>query len=159
MKRFLPTAGSVLCLLFLAAPAAHARPPYKKALADFLGLPADSKLNDCRTCHVPSTGDESPDGPKPHNPFGARLKAVKDELKRAGRKTDIVSRIIAIADEDSDSDGVPNLLELAKGHAPGEPEPKPTAAEAAEGRKAETVTIVVGGNLDKPTADYVVVVK
>ncbi len=133
MKRLLLTAGSVLYLLLLG-PSAHARPPYRKALADFLGLAADSKLNDCRTCHVPSTPD-MPEGVKPHNPFGARLKAVKDELKKAGRKTDIVSRIIAIADEDSDGDGVPNLLELAMERYPGEPEPKPTAAEAAEGRK------------------------
>ena len=68
MKQFLPTAGSVLFLLCLATPPAHARPPHKKALADFLGLPADSKLNDCRTCHVPASGDESPDGPSRTTP-------------------------------------------------------------------------------------------
>jgi hypothetical protein len=134
MCRTLLASGAFAALL-LAAPEAQARPPYKKALADFLGLDAASKLNDCRTCHVPSAGDESPDGPKPHNPFGARLKAVKEELKKAGRKTDIVSRILAVADEDSDGDGVANLLELAMGRYPGEPDAKPTAAEAAEGRK------------------------
>ncbi len=135
MKRSLIAVGSVLYLLFFAVSSVQARPPYKKALSDFLGLDPTSILNDCRTCHVPSNGEDSPDGPKPHNPFGARLKAVKEELKKAGRKTDIVSRILAVADEDSDGDGVSNLLELAMGRRPGEPEPKPTAAEAAEGRK------------------------
>jgi hypothetical protein len=145
MKRFLPAVAVALLIITLAASSAYARPPYKKALADFLGLDATSKLNDCRTCHVPSNGDDSPDRPKPHNPFGARLKAVKDELKKAGRKTDIVSRIIAVADEDSDGDGVPNLLELAMGRAPGEPEPKPTAAEAAEGRKKVAALLKANG--------------
>jgi Protein of unknown function (DUF1553)/Protein of unknown function (DUF1549) len=145
VKRFLQAVGSVICLLFLAAPVAHARPPYKKALADFLGLDATSKLNDCRTCHVPSNNDEPPDGPKPHNAFGARLKAVKEELKKAGRKTDIVSRILAVADEDSDGDGVPNLLELVMGRSPGELEPKPTAAEAAAGRKKLTALLQANG--------------
>ena len=136
MKRFLRTAGSVLCLLFLSSTFAHARPPYKKALADFLGLDATSKLNDCRTCHVPPKAGEEPIlGQPPHNPFGARLKAVKDELKKAGQQTDIISRILAVADEDSDGDGVSNMLELAMGREPGESDAKPTAAEAAEGHK------------------------
>jgi hypothetical protein len=135
MTRTTLVASGLVAALLLPPAAAHARPPYKKALADFLGLDANSKLNDCRTCHVPSTGDDQPEGVKPHNAFGARLKAVKEELKKAGRKTDIVSRILAVADEDSDGDGVPNLLELAMGRYPGEAEPKPTPAEAAEGRK------------------------
>ena len=146
MKRNLRAAAAVIGLLFLAAPAAHARPPYKKALADFLGLDATSRLNDCRTCHVSPKADEPPIlGEPPHNPFGVRLKAVKDELKKAGRKTDIVSRILAVADEDSDGDGVPNLLELVMGRSPGEPEPKPTAAEAAAGRKKLTALLQVNG--------------
>jgi hypothetical protein len=144
MKRILAAASLVFALVLLAPAFAHARPPYKKALADFLGLDANSKLNDCRTCHVPETPD-MPEGVKPHNPFGARLKAVKDELKKAGRKTDIVSRILAVADEDSDGDGVPNLLELAMGRYPGEPDAKPTAAEAADGRKKVAALLKANG--------------
>ena len=43
------------------------------ALAEYLGPYLSKKLNDCRTCHLPDgPGDE-----KRHNPFGARLRAVK----------------------------------------------------------------------------------
>ena len=38
--------------LALAALPARARPPHKKALADYLGPGLARKLNDCRTCHV-----------------------------------------------------------------------------------------------------------
>ena len=83
-----------LLLLLLAASVAAARPPYRKALADLLELPAASPLNDCLTCHLPGTDDE-----RPHNPFGARLKAVRAELRKAGKDADITSRLLAIADE------------------------------------------------------------
>src|SRR5205807_6222184 len=93
---------------------AQARPPHKKALADFLGPYFSAKLNDCRTCHVADQGNQDPFGgdQEPHNPFGARLKAVKRELSKAGKSTSIAARLEAIAEEDSDGDGVPNLLEL-----------------------------------------------
>ncbi|HZT79732.1 MAG TPA: DUF1549 and DUF1553 domain-containing protein [Gemmataceae bacterium] len=125
-------AGAVV----LTGPAAHARPPHKKALADYLGNHLAARLNDCRTCHLP----DPPGGPqegddRPHNPFGARLKAVRAELKKAGKKADIPSRIEAVASEDSDGDGVPNLLELLTGHNPGDPNDRPADAELAPGRK------------------------
>src|SRR5262245_5019702 len=102
----------------LAASAAHARPAHKKALADYFGPRLPAKLNDCRTCHLPDKGPQDDLSPsdKPHNAFGARLKAVRDELRKAGKKADIASRLEAVADEDSDGDGVPNLLELLTGH-------------------------------------------
>ena len=43
---------------------------------------------------------------------------MKQELRRAGKKTTIADRIEAIANEDSDGDGVPNLIELLTGHHP-----------------------------------------
>jgi len=46
-----------------------------------------------------------------------------------------VARIEAIADEDSDGDGVPNLLELLAGRSPGDANDRPTEAELAETRK------------------------
>src|SRR5262249_1889427 len=91
-------------------------------------------LHDCRTCHLPDppgAKDELTDT-KPHNPFGARLKAVRDELRKAGKKTDIATRLDAIAQEDSDGDGVPNIVELLTGHNPGDPADKPPAAELAK---------------------------
>src|SRR5262249_27830380 len=136
--------GWIACVSTLAAAsllagsqAAQARPPHKKALADFLGPYLNAKLNDCRTCHVPDQGTQDPFGSteKPHNPFGARLKAVRRELSKAGKSTSIAARIEAIAEEDSDGDGVPNLLELITGHNPGDPNDKPTDAEITAGRK------------------------
>jgi hypothetical protein len=133
--RFLLVVG---VFLLIAAPA-HARPPYKKALADFLGLPNSSKLNDCRTCHLPDPPGKENDPlaatAKPHNAFGKRLKEVRAELRKAEKKSDIVSAILAIADEDSDGDGVPNLLELVAGHFPGDAKDKPTDTEVADGKK------------------------
>src|SRR5262249_40881153 len=66
---------------------------------------------------------------KPHNVFGARLKEVRKELRKAGKKTDIADRLEAIAKEDSDGDGVSNLDEILTGHFPGDPKDKPAAAE------------------------------
>src|SRR5438128_1204932 len=129
---------SMALLACLAAPfAAQSRPPHKRALADYLGPYFSAKLNDCRTCHVPDQGEAGPfvAEQKPHNPFGARLKAVKRELSKAGKSTSIAARLHAIAEEDSDGDGVPNLLELLTGHNPGDPNDKPTDAEITAGRK------------------------
>jgi hypothetical protein len=126
------------CLaLAVLASTGQARPAYKIALADYLGPFMVPKLNDCRTCHVPDTGKDDPLGnqDKPHNPFGKRLKEIKRELNKAGKSTSIPARLEAIAEEDSDGDGVPNLLELLTGHFPGDPNDKPTDAEITAGRK------------------------
>ena len=114
-------------------PPAWARPPHKKALADYLG-PQARKLNDCRTCHVPAEDGADLEDARPHNAFGKRLKAARAELKKAGKPSGIPARIEAVADEDSDGDGVANLLELVTGHFPGEADDRPAAAELANGR-------------------------
>ncbi len=113
-----------------------ARPPHKKALAEYLGPGLARKLNDCRTCHLPP--DEGADAldARPHNPFGKRLKAVRSELKKAGKPSGIPARVEAVADEDSDGDGISNLLELVTGHFPGEADDRPAAGELARGRAA-----------------------
>ncbi len=77
----------------------------------------------------PTTSDD-----RPHNAFGKRLKAVRAELKKAGKPSDIPARVQAMAGEDSDGDGVPNLLELVTGHFPGEAGDRPAAPELARGR-------------------------
>jgi hypothetical protein len=118
----------------LAGSSLQARPVHKQALADYFGPFLAKNLNDCRTCHLPDPPGQNHDGlesEKPHNPFGARLKAVREELRLAGKKTTIAARLEAIALEDSDGDGVPNLIELLSGHNPGDPLDKPTAAEVA----------------------------
>src|SRR5579883_3012902 len=120
----------------LAGLPALARPPHKKALADYLGPGLARKLNDCRTCHQPLEDGADPEEARPHNPFGKRLKAVRAQLRNAGKPSGIPDRIQAVATEDSDGDGVPNLLELVTGHFPGEPDDRPAGAELARGRAA-----------------------
>src|SRR5262249_4451627 len=100
-----------------------------------LGPDMARRLNDCRTCHLPDPPGEADPTDKPHNAFGARLKAVGKELRKAGKRADIAARLLAIADEDSDGDGIPNLLELLSGHFPGDKDDKPTDAELVEARK------------------------
>src|SRR5262245_8879401 len=120
----------LLSVLILAGSEARARPPHKKALADYVGPTFSRKLNDCRTCHVAEQAEDSlATEEKPHNAFGARLKQVRLELKKAGKKTAIPDRLEAIADEDSDGDGVKNMLEVITGHFPGEANDKPTEEE------------------------------
>src|SRR5438105_13873633 len=89
-------------ILLLAASQAGARPAHKRALADYFGPFLPKKLNDCRTCHLPDPPGTVPDQlatEKPHNVFGARLKAIKTELRKAGKKIDIPTRLEAIFDE------------------------------------------------------------
>jgi len=109
----------------LASPAA-ARPAHKKALASYFGPFLLKNLNDCRTCHLPDGGD---DDDKQHNPFGARLNGVRKELGKAQKPNDLAACLEAIAEEDSDGDGVSNLIELLVGRFPGEGDSTPDAAE------------------------------
>jgi hypothetical protein len=123
-----------LIALLLLAGNSHAKPAHKQALLDYFGPALPKKLRDCRTCHLPDAPDAE-EGTKPHNAFGARLAALRKEFRKAGKKTDIVSRLEAIAEEDSDGDGVTNFLELLSGHAPGDAKDKPTANELTTARQ------------------------
>src|SRR5207253_2742479 len=95
----------------VAAASAQARPAHKQSLAQYFGPFLPKKLNDCRTCHLPDKpglATIEQDNDKPHNPFGERLKRVKDELRDAGKKTTLEARLDAILGEDADGDGVNN---------------------------------------------------
>src|SRR5262245_54390793 len=119
--------GVALGVVLLAPSALPARPAHKQALASYFGPFLAKKLNDCRTCHLPDPPGKAGDGEeKPHNPFGARLKAVRSELRKAGKPTTLEARLEAILQEDSDGDGVSNLLELLTGHFPGDAADTPT---------------------------------
>lgn len=120
-----------ICFVLFVSPV-WARPAHKKALADGFGPFLTLKLNHCQTCHLPAKpGEADNDDDKPHNAFGARLKAVRRELK----KSDVLDRVDAIADEDADEDGVPNLIELLAGHFPGDKADRPAAGEIAAARQ------------------------
>jgi hypothetical protein len=136
MKTPIAIATLVIACLSVAGLPAWARPPHKKALADYLGSAAAKRLNDCRTCHLPPEEGADPQEARPHNPFGKRLKSVRSELKKLAKPSGIPARIEAVADEDSDGDGIANLLELVTGHFPGEADDRPAAAELAKGRAA-----------------------
>ena len=107
----------VTVAVLLTSAATQARPAHKKALADYLGPFLATKLNDCRTCHLPDPSDRKADpvaeNEKPHNPFGQRLRDVRKERRKAGLPSGLIDALEAIAEEDSDRDGVPNLVYLA----------------------------------------------
>lgn len=128
-KRYYWPIPLVLVLLTTAVPL-QARPAHRRALADHFSSFLAKKLNDCRTCHLPDAAPTA-ESEKPHNAFGARLKAVKEELRQAGKKTALADRLAAIAAEDSDGDGVSNQIELLTGHYPGEKDDRPTEPELA----------------------------
>ncbi|MCS7046723.1 MAG: DUF1553 domain-containing protein, partial [Gemmataceae bacterium] len=88
-------------------------------------------------CHLPDgANNQNETTEKPHNVFGTRLVQVRGELRKAGKSTDIIERLYAIADEDADGDGGPNLLEIFAGHLPGDPNDRATAAELETARAA-----------------------
>jgi hypothetical protein len=123
-----------LCVALFGFPSVQARPVHKQALAQYFGPFLSKKLNDCRTCHLPDPPGSVASGQdyeKPHNAFGLRLKTVKEELRKAGKKTSLEARLEAILAEDADGDGVGNLIEILTGHYPGEKDDHPTTAELA----------------------------
>jgi hypothetical protein len=130
--------AAVLALL-LGYSAVLATPANRKAFAEHFGTFLAKKLNDCRLCHLPEAPGTFPgeESERPHNAFGQRLKELRHELKQAGKPSDIISRFQVIALEDSDGDGIPNLVELLTGHNPGDPNDKPTAAELSQAKQRE----------------------
>ncbi len=138
MSRLIHLGFLALPFVVLAAlslpPGLLAKPAHKKALVDFFGSALPKNLHDCRTCHLPDQPGADADV-KPHNVFGARLAALRKQFRKEGKSTDIISRLEAIADEDSDGDGDSNFLELLSGHAPADPKDKATPAELATARQ------------------------
>ncbi|MBP3955970.1 DUF1553 domain-containing protein [Gemmata sp. G18] len=129
MTRF-ATAFAFALLLPLVA---SAKPVHKQSLLAHMGPYLPARANDCRLCHVP--GETAPHADKPRNAFGERLEEVRGELKEAGKPFDIAARFNAVANEDSDGDGVSNLVEVLTGHFPGDPQDKPTADEVRGAEK------------------------
>src|SRR6266480_4360178 len=117
-------------ITFFCITAPRATPANRSALDRHFDRFLPRKLNACTTCHLPSDKKDPQSLDEfPHNPFGARLRAEKKTLAAAGKPTDIPARITAIANEDSDGDGVDNLTEILLGHAPGDAADKPSQAE------------------------------
>ena len=126
------SAAAAVVLAMLLAGGAHATPANKASFERHFERFLAKNLKSCTTCHLPSE-KKNPESLEefPHNPFGARLRAVKDEAK----SRDVAARFERIAGEDADGDGVDNLTELLLGHAPGDNADKP-AVEALSQREA-----------------------
>jgi hypothetical protein len=116
-------------LLFLVLPL-QAKPAHLKSLGDYVGPSIPKAVNDCRTCHLPDAGEE-----KPHNVFGKRVADWRKDRRKAGLANDVPLALDALADEDADRDGAPNLVEVLAGRLPGDPKDLPTLAEKADGTK------------------------
>ena len=123
----------VAVITALCGAMASATPANKAALAARYGRFLPARLDACSTCHqsAPGTKPGVTLDEFPHNPFGARLKAVAEVLKKSGQRSDLGRRLEKIAGEDSDGDGVANETELLLGHNPGDAKDKPTAVELA----------------------------
>ncbi len=145
----LRVATHALCALALWVPVLEvfATPANKAALDRHYDRFLAKELNRCTTCHLPSA-NKSPQSLDefPHNPFGARLRALGIELAKAGKAKDIPARLAAVAEEDSDGDGVANQTELLLGHNPGDATDKPSARERREAgsRRAEFDKFLAG---------------
>lgn len=128
--------ATALCGLLLLASFARATPANKAALEKHYDTFLARNLARCTTCHRPSdnTNPESLED-FPHNPFGARLRAVGRKLVADGKKKDIPARLALVAAEDADGDGVNNETELLLGHNPGDAQDRPDKEELVEAKK------------------------
>ncbi|HET6406855.1 MAG TPA: DUF1549 domain-containing protein, partial [Chthoniobacteraceae bacterium] len=124
--------------LFAGAPSSQATPANKSGLQRQFERFLPPELNRCTTCHLPSdVKDPETLEEFPHNPFGDRLRAL-------GKRKDIGSRLIEVAREDADGDGIDNETEVLLGVNPGDDKQKPSAEQLAQvqGQKSEFATFL-----------------
>lgn len=117
----------------------NATPANKAALEKHYDRFLAKNLARCTTCHLPSD-NKNPENLDefPHNPFGARLRAVGRQLVADGKKKDIPARLKLVAREDSDGDGVDNETEILLGYNPGDGQLMPAKKELTEAKKRRT---------------------
>jgi hypothetical protein len=123
-------------LLAFSVVLSSATPANKAALEKHYDKFLAKSLARCTTCHLPSE-NKNPESLEefPHNPFGARLRAVGKQFVADGKKKDIPARLRLIAREDTDGDGVDNEIELLLGHNPGDAKDVPTRQELTDAKK------------------------
>jgi hypothetical protein len=130
-------AAAVLFAVLGTASAAQAKPAHLRALRDEYGPLLPAAVANCSSCHLPSE-NRAPTtlAEFPHNRFGKRLAALGAELRSAGKRPDLPSRLRQAASEDADGDGIGNDLELLAGSNPGDPKSSPLPAKLAAARAA-----------------------
>ena len=130
--------GSVITLL--TAVTVSATPANKAALEKHYDKFLPRELGRCATCHLPSDR-KAPESLAefPHNPFGDRLRAVRETLLVAGSKATLDARLKSIAHEDADGDGTDNESEILLGTNPGDAASRPQSQrlETLVARRAE----------------------
>ncbi|WP_395094187.1 DUF1501 domain-containing protein [Armatimonas sp.] len=92
----------VATITALCGAMASATPANKAALGVRYGRFLPARLDACSTCHqsAPGTKPGVTLDEFPHNPFGARLKAIAVQLRQSGQRTDLGRRLEKIAGED-----------------------------------------------------------
>ncbi len=154
MMRFTPNTRGVYgriasggLLLLAAVASAFATPANRAALGRHYDRFLPAELNKCTTCHLPSSVKDPANLEEfPHNKFGDRLRVLGEEAEKAGKRTSIPDRLIAVAREDADGDGVENEVELLAGSNPGDPKDVPAAERMArlDERKTELAKFLSG---------------
>ena len=122
-----------LLVISAAAPSPlHATPANKSALEKHYDRFLTKDLNRCITCHLPSDR-KSPETLTefPHNPFGDRLRAAREQLLNSGAKATLPERLKLVAHEDSDGDGADNQSEILLGRNPGDAKDSPSTEQLA----------------------------
>lgn len=112
---------------------AIARPPYKHALKKLYGARLNANLHQCSTCHMTKEdvglGEDFDEENPPHNVFGVRLRELGEKIGEDAVGGDILSRLKAVFDEDTDGDGIANQLEILAGKHPGRAQSRPDEQE------------------------------
>jgi hypothetical protein len=120
-------------VILAGAASADAKPPHKTAVVNFYGEYLPEALRSCQLCHLSDDDiSRAPAGtlgaePQPWNAFGRALHELAEQQLAAGavRPDGILDRIQALAELDSDGDGVPNELEMVAGTVPGDATSRP----------------------------------
>src|SRR5688572_2362034 len=123
----------------LVGGSAFGTPANKAALEKHYDRFLARSLNRCTTCHLPSDR-KAPESLAefPHNPYGARLRLLREELSAAGQNADLDARLSRIATEDTDGDQVSNETELLLGHNPGDGKDTPGPGQLAQSRQRQS---------------------
>lgn len=123
----------------LVGGSAFGTPANKAALEKHYDRFLARSLNRCTTCHLPSDR-KAPESLAefPHNPYGARLRSLREELSAAGQNADLDARLSRIATEDADGDHISNETELLLGHNPGDVHDTPSPGQLAEAHQRQS---------------------